>query len=60
MQTFVLEIPHRAGKLHVNADSVSRSKFDCRKHGGTECTKCVDGGTLDPYLEDQIFNVEGG
>ena len=64
LQSFDFTIEHRAGKLHANADNVSRGKFLCKEHSIDECTQCVNNNTLDPYLdtcplEDQIFNVEG-
>ena len=64
LQSFHFEIEHRPGKSHVNADSISRGKFNCREHNIEECKKCIDENTLDPYLdqcplEDQIFTVEG-
>ncbi len=64
LQSFDFKIEHRPGKLHVNADSLSRGKFECKEHSVNECTLCVDNNTLDPYLddcplEDSIYRVEG-
>ena len=64
LQSFEFSIEHRKGSKHINADFMSRGKFDCITHKVSECQLCVDNSTLDPYLddnpcEDQIFNIEG-
>ncbi len=62
LQSFDFSVIHRKGKDHINADSLSRARFSCKKHKVVECTSCVNNVTLDPYLEaspveDQIFVV---
>ena len=64
IQSFDFQVIHRKGSLHINADCISRAKFDCKKHRMTDCEQCVDNNILDPYLTnspvmDQIFEVHG-
>ena len=62
LQSFDFQVIHRKGREHCNADNLSRGNFLCKEHKDSNCEKCINNFTLDPFMDDcpvadQIFEV---